>query len=310
MQKFEIIPQGPFQLAEEAEYFGGWPPLAADPAAVGMAFPVEGWRTSAAVILRQDATTRITGEVHGAEGDDAAAAWRQALAVVSLDADGQGWPEIGRRDPVIGRLQAQYNCVRPVCFHTPYEAAAHFVIGQRISVQQARTIRLAMARAVGDPIQVGDEQLYAFPRPQVLAELTSFPGLSEEKVHRLQGLARAALDGVLDRERLRAVPPAQALSELLALRGVGPFSAQGILFRGAGLVDDVTEDENTNRAVQLAYQLPAPADHGTVLRLAENWRPYRMWAVVLLHIWLRREGGGAVSATAHRRPPRAARSNP
>jgi len=293
-----MVPEGPFNLAEETEYFGGWLSYSADTAAIGMAFPVEGWRTSAAVIVRQTPAGAVTGEVHGAGGDDAEAAWRQVLAVLSLDFDGRGFPEVGRRDPVIGRLQQKYNFLRPVCFHTPYEAAANFVIGQRISIKQAQAIRGAMAREVGDRVLVGGETFYAFPRPQVLAELAGFPGVSEEKIVRLHGIAEAALDGFLDRERLRGLPAEQALAELRSLHGIGPFSAQGILLRGAGLVDAVPDDENTSRAAQLAYELPAPPDHAAVLRLAENWRPYRMWTTVLLHVWLRREAGGPVTRSA------------
>jgi len=54
----------------------------------------------------------------------------------------------------------------------------------------------------------------------------------------------------------------------------------------------VTDDEVTKEAVQVAYQLPQRPDQKTVLQFAEIWRPYRMWATVLLHVWLRREAGG------------------
>ena len=116
--RFQLAPRGPFNLRDESEFFGGWPPLQADPSAVAMAFPVEGWRTSAAVVVRQTPVA-ITGEVHGATGPDAETAWNQALAVLSLDVDGTGFPEVGRRDPVIGRLQQTYSFLRPVCFHSP-----------------------------------------------------------------------------------------------------------------------------------------------------------------------------------------------
>ncbi len=146
-----LVPQGPFRLANASAYFGGWPAFPPDPSAVAMTFPVESWRTSAAVILRQGDTGRLTGKVHGAApGLDAAWAGCHARAALPLDADGRGFAEVGRRDPVIGRLQEQYGMRRPVCFHTPYEAAAHFVISQRIAIQQARTIRAALARALGD----------------------------------------------------------------------------------------------------------------------------------------------------------------
>ncbi len=80
-------------------------------------------------------------------------AWQQALATLSLDSEATGWPEVGQRDPVIGHLQQTYQFLRPVLFHSPYEAAAAFIIGHRISIQQGRAIRQAMAREIGENLQ-------------------------------------------------------------------------------------------------------------------------------------------------------------
>ena len=96
----------------------------------------------------------ITGDVHGADQADAERAWRQALATVSLDVDGQGFVDIGRRDPIIGRLQAEYANLRPVLFHSPYEAACAFIIGHRITILQTRRIRQRIAEQAGAPIEV------------------------------------------------------------------------------------------------------------------------------------------------------------
>ena len=68
-----------------------------------MAFPIEGWATSAAVLVRQAADGTVSGEVHGAPGQEEPA-WKQALAVLSLDVDGTGFADVGRRDTVIGGL--------------------------------------------------------------------------------------------------------------------------------------------------------------------------------------------------------------
>lgn len=149
-----------------------------------------------------------------------------------------------------------------------------------------------MARELGEEIQVGQERLHAFPKPTVLVAMAAFPGLSAEKIERLHVVARAAMEGLLDRARLRAMPVVQALDALRALHGIGPFSAQGTLFRGAGLVDTVPDDDATKQAVQRAYTLERQPDHARVLEIADNWRPYRMWTTVLLHLWLRREAGG------------------
>ena len=47
----------------------------------------------------------------------------QVTRILSLDVDGTGFPEVGRRDPVVGGLQARWPGLRPVGFYSPYEAA-------------------------------------------------------------------------------------------------------------------------------------------------------------------------------------------
>lgn len=278
-----MAPRGPFDLENQAGRFGGWPKLGDG---VVMAFPVEGWRSSAAIVMRQQ-EARITGEVHGAAEADADRAWMQALAALSLDVDGSGFVEVGHRDPVIGRLQAEYRNLRPVLFHSPYEAACAFVIGHRITILQTRRIRQRMADEAGATIDVDGTAFKAFPDPQALLRLESFPGVAPTKIERLHHVARAALDGWLDRARLRSLPEPDALTQLRTLPGIGEFFEQGILMRGAGLVDAVTDDDLTPRAIQLLYGLRERPTRAAVLKRAEAWRPFRMWAVVLLNVWIR-----------------------
>jgi DNA-3-methyladenine glycosylase II len=282
-RRFEIVPKGPFDLETEATRFGGWPRQGDG---VVMAFPIEGWNTSAAVVMRQRGDT-ITGDVHGAGEPDAERAWQQALATVSLDVDGAGFVDVGRRDQVIGRLQAEYHTLRPVLFHSPYEAACAFIIGHRITILQTRRIRQRLAEEVGASIEVDGTAFRAFPDPRALLKLETFPGIASMKIERLHHVARAALDGTLDRARLRSLPEPEALAQLRTLPGIGEFFAQGILMRGAGLVDAVTQDDLTPRAIQLLYALPERPDRAAVLKRAEAWRPYRMWAIVLLNVWVR-----------------------
>jgi DNA-3-methyladenine glycosylase II len=303
-QTFDMTPRGPFDLAYQQQFFGGWLAFAPDPAAVAMAFPVEGWAASAVVVLRQPNAHVISGAVYGVPDDIAERAWQQALAILSLDVDGSGFPAVGQRDPVIERLQQTHHFIRPTLFHSPYEAACNFVIGQRISMAQARSIRGRMAANSGDHIAADGVELAAFPRPQQLVALPAVQGLPDEKLLRLHGIAQAALDGVLDRRRLRDLPTATALAELTALRGVGAFSSQGILYRGAGVVDEISDEPVSKQAVQRLYGLDHLPDHAEVLSHAEAWRPFRMWCMVLLHVWIRGEGGGPAST---RTPERRAR---
>jgi DNA-3-methyladenine glycosylase II len=304
--RFEMVPKGPFDLENEAGRFGGWPRL--DDAVV-MAFPVEGWTSSAAVVMRQEGA-RITGEVHGAPEADAERAWQQALACISLDIDGSGFGEIGRRDPVMGRLQAEYRYLRPVLFHSPYEAACGFLIGHRITIIQTRRIRQALAEQKGHAITVGGTTFWPFPDPRSLLTVEEFAGVSSVKIERLHAAARAALDGTLDRQRLRSMPEGDAVAQLETLPGVGEFFAQAILMRGAGLVDAVTDDDLTPRAIQLLYRLSDRPNQQAVRKRAEAWKPFRMWAIVLLNVWLRSQPADVIGPRKIRSRIKSSRPKP
>ena len=99
----------------------------------------------------------------------------------------------------------------------------------------------------------------------------------------LRAIADAAQHGQLDSAFLRSQPDAQALALLQALPGIGPFSAQLILLRGAGHPDFLTfEEPRFRRAVTRAYGLDHDASDADLRRISEAWRPYRTWMTFLL----------------------------
>jgi DNA-3-methyladenine glycosylase II len=292
---FTVEPRGPFSLAAARDFAGGFAAGIGGGAATGtsliLAFPVEGWRDSALVELRQDkADGPVSGRMLGT--DDPATAQRQAARSVSLDHDGRGWPEVGQRDPVIGGLQATYGSLRPVCFYSAYEAVTSFVIGQRIARRQAARIKASLGEQFGDELELDGATYHAFPRPERLLEAREIKGLPPEKVRRLHGLAEAAIEGRLETERLRSLPKDEALAELLTLHGVGTFTAEGTLLRGCGVVDELPSDPMTAEAIGDFYGLPSPLDAASWNRITEGWRPYRMWATVLIRVGMERARPG------------------
>ncbi len=156
---------------------------------------------------------------------------------------------------------------------------------------QKDVIMKRLAGEYGEKLVVQGQVYHAFPEPRLLLALDRVEGLNTKKIDRLHSVARSALDGLLDRNLLRSLPIKDALSKLKSIPGVGPFFAQGILHRGAGLVDDITRDDLTDYAIQKAYHLQAAPDPIKVDRISTPWRPFRMWAAILLHIWVRREIG-------------------
>jgi DNA-3-methyladenine glycosylase II len=294
MPSIEIVPRGPFSLAAARDFAGGFPAGigggGVGPRSITLAFPVEGTESSAAIELWQDPD----GLVRGRSDTDApllGTAARQAARSLSLDHDGTGWPDVGKRDPIVGRLQQEHDFLRPVCFYSAYEAATSFVIGQRIARRQAAVIKRELAERLGDRPTIAGVEVPAFPRPSQLLALKEAKGLSDEKVRRLHGLAQAALDGRLDTEHLRSLPEAEALGQLRELPGVGPFTANGILYRGCGVADGLPGSDELGQSVIKDLYGTDEVTAADVERIAQAWRPYRMWAVVLLRMgWTRAQG--------------------
>src|SRR5260370_1330520 len=122
----------------------------------------------------------------------------------------------------------------------------------------------------------------AFPAAATFREAARIPGLPEIKTERLRALADAALAGDVDAAKLRAMSPADALANLRTLAGIGPFSAELILIRGAGHPDLFPACERRLHAAMAdAYHLDNPGP-GQLAQLSARWEPYRSWVALLL----------------------------
>lgn len=282
MKRFAIDLADDFSLEAAGEFLRGFKPAAggaaSGPATLGLGFLLDHTFEPVAVALTQRGA-RIDGET----GGPARPVKKQVERMLSLDVDAGGWHALGRRDPVVGALQERYRGFRAVCFPSPYEAALWGVLAQRVSIEQASRMKEGLARAHGSVLAIGGAEVVVPPAPAALLALDVAPGIPDEKLRRMRGIAEAALAGRLDPARLRAMPEADALAELAALRGVGAWTAAHILYRGAGVADALPAGEpRVLRAVKEAYGLPRVPGTARFAEIAESWRPYRMWVAIML----------------------------
>jgi DNA-3-methyladenine glycosylase II len=292
MRSCTIVPEGPFSLAAAAAF--GFGPRAGRPAPAGgemrLAFVTDDMRHHASVHLVQRADGAIKAVISSDADDDLVI--RQVRRIVSLDHPGGPWAALGERDPVLGALQREHDWLRPVLFHSPYEAAAWSIISARRYRAQAAAVRTricaelgAMPAVAGEEVPaVAGEEVPAFPLPERLLTAEALPGMAANRVAWLREVARAALDGRLDAPRLAAMSPDDALAELRKLPGIGPMYATLILLRATGVADMLTSTEPRlpGYIAHFYGTGPEPASREEVERIAEGWRPYRTWAAVLV----------------------------
>ncbi len=284
-RRFLIHPQGAFSLRAAATF--GFGQRAGDDGydgAMRMAFCLDGYRHHVGVVLRETAEG-IGVVAHGCAAAlaDLEAIRAQTARVLSLDHDADGYERVGERDPVVAALLALAPGLRPPLFHSPYEAAAWTVLSARRPSGQMMKVREELNAAHGAVFDLDGRRRTAFPTPEALLRVESVPGLDAEKVRRLHGVARAALDGRLDAAYLLGIGADTAEHELQTLRGIGPFSAGLVVVRGTGFADVLpTAEPRLLTLVRDLYGLPALPGAQEFSALAEPWRPFRTWVSVLI----------------------------
>jgi DNA-3-methyladenine glycosylase II len=151
------------------------------------------------------------------------------------------------------------------------------VTGQQLSVAATRRTQERITSLFDGHLPSPEELLAAEPGDLRAA------GLSWRKVNTLRDLAERLTDGRLDMERLIKLPDDDFITELTAVPGIGPWTAQGALLVALRREDVVLPgDLALRKAVRSAYHLDHLPSQEEVLEIAEKWRPFRSLATSYL----------------------------
>ncbi len=115
-------------------------------------------------------------------------------------------------------------------------------------------------------------------------ELRVAAGLSHAKVRYLRSLAEHVLDGSLELDRLGELSDEEVIEALVAVQGIGLWSAQMFLIIHLRRPDVLpVGDLGIRKAIMTLYGLPALPGPAEVIEIGEPWRPYRTLAC--LYLW-------------------------
>jgi DNA-3-methyladenine glycosylase II len=155
-----------------------------------------------------------------------------------------------------------------------YGALVRSIVGQQLSTIAARAIYARLTDRYGGRTPTPVEVLEDDPE-----ELRTAAGLSHAKVRYLRSLAEHVVNGSLELERLDDLPDEQVISELVAVKGIGEWSAHMFLMFHLYRPDVLAVgDLAIRRAVMIRYGLDALPSPAELERIAEPWRPYRTLA--------------------------------
>jgi DNA-3-methyladenine glycosylase II len=138
--------------------------------------------------------------------------------------------------------------LKPPRYPTLWEACAHAILFQQISIFAAAAIMRRAVEALGEPMTAGGIRTVVFPSPErwleADASVLRSAGLSANKVAHVRATAAAFVDRSVDEKELEALPTPEAAQRLCRLRGIGPWSAALVLLRGLGRLDTFPEQDS------------------------------------------------------------------
>ncbi len=166
----------------------------------------------------------------------------------------------------------------PGCFDG-FEAAVRVILGQQVTVKAARTLLQRLVDRLGEPVETPFPELTRlFPTAEAIAAADpatiGLLGIVRQRVRALQALAAEVAAGRIVLERGAPIEP--TLQALLALPGIGDWTAQLIAMRALAWPDAWPASD-----IGLMNALGS-RDPKHITGLAEDWRPWRAYAVMRL----------------------------
>ncbi|MGN6202372.1 MAG: DNA-3-methyladenine glycosylase family protein [Solirubrobacterales bacterium] len=159
-----------------------------------------------------------------------------------------------------------------------YGALLRAIVGQQLSTKAARTIYLRVLDLFGGTT----------PTPEQLLEASEEDlrrcGLSGRKTEYVRDLARHVLSGELELERLEQLEDEQVIEEIVAVRGLGRWTAEMFLLFHLQRPDVLSGgDLGIRKAIQIEYGLEEMPTPTRVMEISEPWRPHR--SLASLYLW-------------------------
>ena len=172
-----------------------------------------------------------------------------------------------------------------------YGALVRSIVGQQLSVLAARAIYGRLTARFGDRPPTPQEILADEPE-----ELRAAAGLSRAKVGFLRSLAEHVLSGELELERLDTLNDEEVIAELVAVKGLGVWTAHMFLMFHLERPDVLAVgDLGIRRGYGLAWQVPTPTAR-ELEPLGDPYRPYR--SVLAWYCWRAAELYAQAAASA------------
>ena len=160
-----------------------------------------------------------------------------------------------------------------------FEALCMSIASQQLSVKAAATIFGRFCDLFPPDRKPTPERVMTLTDDQIRAV-----GFSRPKASFIKDLAARVLDGRLDLKGLKRHPDDEVMRQLVAVKGIGRWTAEIFLMFRLGRMDIFPADDlGLMNAVHRAYGMRKRPDAKKLRKMGEAWSPYR--SVAAWYLW-------------------------
>jgi DNA-3-methyladenine glycosylase II len=186
---------------------------------------------------------------------------------------------LARRDRVMKKLIPRFGEARLQSRGDAFTTLARSIVGQQISVKAAQSIWDRFALAAGSPQALLPARVGGMP-----AETIRGCGLSARKAEYLLDLARHFGSGSVHVEDWQQMDDDAIISELIAIRGIGRWTAEMFLIFHLMRPNVMPLDDlGLLKGISLNYFSGEPVSRAEAREVGEAWAPFR--SVATWYIW-------------------------
>jgi len=204
-----------------------------------------------------------------------------------LDQDLETFYEVGRKDKVLAVIANKYYGLRMIGIPDLFEALTWAILGQQINLPFAYTLKKRLVMEYGESLNLEGHTYWLFPEYEKIAtipieELKKLQ-VSTRKAEYIIGIAKAMASGQLSKENFQQQDFQQVRTALLAIRGIGPWTADYVLMKclhdpSAFPIADV----GLHQALKLQLGLERKPTIAEIEELAKNWDGWQAYATFYL----------------------------
>jgi DNA-3-methyladenine glycosylase II len=192
------------------------------------------------------------------------------------------------KDKLLGPLIRKYYGYRIIGQPDLFESVTWAILGQQINLQFAYTLKHRFVEKFGERLHWQNQSYYLFPEPELVSGLSDEILLSlqfsRQKSLYVRNVAEAFRSGALSKQKLVGLPLDVAKEKLMAVKGVGNWTANYALMKTFRYPDAFPlEDAGVHNAIKNLKGLESKPSLDEVRKI---FRRYKGWeAYATLYLW-------------------------